>query len=145
MCQYHPCRATGLGPVPQARSRCRHPGLRSPRDEPSFLPSFRALFVVSALAFSLSPLGLSAADVDADGMDDAWEVARGLNPADPADAALDPDGDALTNLEEHALGTEPFAADTDGDTVPDGTEVISGMDPLAPALQGDGYRYEERG
>ncbi len=39
-------------------------------------------------------------DEDADGMEDAWEVAHGLNPKDDADGALDRDGDLLTNVEE---------------------------------------------
>src|SRR4029079_18054239 len=32
-------------------------------------------------------------DVDRDGMADDWEQTYHLNPADPSDAALDPDGD----------------------------------------------------
>ena len=110
---------------------------------PPFLPS-RALFVACVFAFSFGPLGLSAADVDADGMDDAWETLHGLDPANAADAALDPDGDDLDNLTEYGLGTDPANADSDGDTVPDGIEILSGMDPLAVALQGNGHRYEER-
>src|SRR5262249_53050690 len=42
-----------------------------------------------------------------DGMPDAWEIAHGLNPYDPSDAALDIDGDGLTNLQEFQLGTDP--------------------------------------
>ncbi|MDX9971380.1 MAG: hypothetical protein RBU21_00175 [FCB group bacterium] len=45
--------------------------------------------------------GEAPADSDNDGMADAWETARGLNPADAADGALDADGDGYTNVEEY--------------------------------------------
>ena len=40
-------------------------------------------------------------DMDRDGMPDAWEKVRGLNPRDAADANADRDGDGYTNLEEY--------------------------------------------
>ena len=46
-------------------------------------------------------------DSDHDGMPDAWEIAHGLNPHDPADAAADNDHDGYTNLEEYLNGTDP--------------------------------------
>ncbi len=45
--------------------------------------------------------GPAPADGDMDGMPDEWETARGLNPADAADAAGDRDGDGYTNIEEY--------------------------------------------
>ncbi len=39
-------------------------------------------------------------DGDGDGMPDDWEVARDLDPGDPADGGLDSDGDGFTNLED---------------------------------------------
>ena len=45
--------------------------------------------------------GSPVADVDRDGMSDAWELANGLDPADPADRNGDLDGDEYTNLEEY--------------------------------------------
>ncbi|MBS0658742.1 MAG: hypothetical protein JSR82_10920 [Verrucomicrobia bacterium] len=41
----------------------------------------------------------------------------------------DADGDGLTNAQELALGTNPFAIDSDGDGFNDATEVMAGSDP----------------
>ena len=40
-------------------------------------------------------------------MPDAWELARGLDPRDPADRNADPDGDGYTNLEDYLNGLCP--------------------------------------
>ncbi len=47
------------------------------------------------------------ADSDHDGIPDVYEVAHGMNANDPADAALDFDGDGLSNLQEYLAGTDP--------------------------------------
>lgn len=49
-------------------------------------------------------------DLDDDGIDDAWEAVHGLSGGDPADAALDTDGDGQTALEEYLALTDPRAA-----------------------------------
>ena len=72
-------------------------------------------------------------DTDGDGMPDAWEAARELDPEDASDAALDGDGDGLTALEEYSYGTEPGEADSDFDGMPDGWEILYGFDPLDAA------------
>src|SRR5690606_529652 len=46
-------------------------------------------------------------DSDGDGIADTWETEHGLDPTDPADALLDPDGDGANNLEEYLSGTLP--------------------------------------
>ena len=57
-------------------------------------------------AFPLNPS--ETADSDGDGMGDNFETKFGLNPADPADAALDADSDGLTNLEEFQRDRNPL-------------------------------------
>ncbi|GAA5120501.1 alpha/beta hydrolase [Luteolibacter yonseiensis] len=46
-------------------------------------------------------------DTDGDGMQDGWEVRWGLLPLDPSDAALDNDGDHVSNLDESKISTSP--------------------------------------
>ena len=62
-------------------------------------------------------------DSDGDGMPDCYESTRPCLNVAVADAALDADGDALTNGAEHGFGTAPCAADTDGDGCGDGVEL----------------------
>jgi len=86
-----------------------------------------------------------SADTDGDGLPDDWEVAYGLDPANPADALEDPDGDYLTNLDEFSLGTIPTNPDTDYDTIDDSEETITGVDgyitsPLLADTDGDCLR-----
>ncbi len=50
---------------------------------------------------------LDPVDTDGDGIPDWWEEQFGLNKQDPADAALDPDGDGLSNLVELRSGYDP--------------------------------------
>jgi hypothetical protein len=46
-------------------------------------------------------------DADNDGMPNEWETQYGLNPNDPADAALDPNANGITNLDEYKAGYDP--------------------------------------
>jgi hypothetical protein len=47
------------------------------------------------------------ADGDHDGIPDDWELSNNLDPANPADALLDADGDGSNNLQEYLTGTDP--------------------------------------
>ncbi|MCI0539528.1 MAG: hypothetical protein L0Z50_30325, partial [Verrucomicrobiales bacterium] len=49
---------------------------------------------------------------------------------DAIDGANDPDGDGLSEVVEHVLGTSATLADSDGDGIKDGPEVFSGTNPL---------------
>ncbi len=72
------------------------------------------------------------ADSDGDGIPDGWERIFGLDPADPDDAALDRDGDGLTELEEFLNRCHPLRRDTDGDGMDDLFEVSNGLCPWRP-------------
>lgn len=76
-------------------------------------------------------------DSDDDGMADSWELANGLDPNDPDDAWLDPDGDEVINLFEYQLGSDL----NDPNTPPvvtvaasgaDYTDVATAIDSVAP-------------
>jgi hypothetical protein len=52
-------------------------------------------------------VSLLPTDRDGDGIPDAWELAFGLNPDDPADAQSDADRDGLKAFAEYRAGTDP--------------------------------------
>lgn len=110
---------------------------------------------LGSLSFLVNTGGINggyAPDADHDGMPDAWELAHGLNPA-VSDANGNPDGDALTNIQEYNAGTHPTIfgysvfvdaqgnvftcdtggvfLDTDGDGIPDWWERQYTGDHLA--------------
>lgn len=53
------------------------------------------------------PIGSDLADNDGDGMHNSWETVYGLALGDPADAALDKDGDGFSNIAEYQAGSDP--------------------------------------
>ena len=85
--------------------------------------------LVSGGRLNVFTLFSGASDLDQDGMPDSWEELNGLDPNDPLDALLDPDGDFLTNLQEFKNACDPNNPDSDGDSLVDGWEVHYGFNP----------------
>lgn len=79
-------------------------------------------------------------DDDNDGMPDEWELAYGLNPLID-DAAADPDGDEVSNINEFNLGTAPnqsegnFKPNTPALLMPENGARVS----LAPQFETDDF------
>lgn len=69
-------------------------------------------------------------DMDNDGLPDAWEVSRGLNPA-----LLDTDGDGIPDGEEVGTNLE-MPRDTDGDGTIDALSLDSDGDGIPDATEG---------
>lgn len=97
----------------------------------------------SDLAEQSAGTNIAQADTDGDLIPDGWELKYPaiLDPLDPSDRLLDPDGDGLNNREEWQYNTNPTSSNSDGgdpenpDIVNDGDEVDVGSDPNDP---GDG-------
>lgn len=70
----------------------------------------RTLLLLASLLLLAQPALAQSGDADGDGLNDAWEVQFGLNPASAAGehgAAGDPDGDGISNLDEQRTGSHP--------------------------------------
>ena len=74
-----------------------------------------SVFVSNSYGFAISnnaQLNVTYTDTDADGIQNYWETANGMNPNSAADASLDTDGDGYTNLQEFLAGTNPNNANS---------------------------------
>lgn len=85
-----------------------------------------------------SLLAVDLADTDGDGMHNSWEIANGLNPVDPADAALDRDGDGASNKSEYLGGTDP----NDRSSVPPAVSLSISLSAAEPAHLDSNLTYE---
>jgi len=76
--------------------------------------------------------GFWTGDVSKPEIIDSKTIAKLFDPNDKRNwtANGDTDGDALPDLVEYVLGTNPVHWDSDGDGIPDGLEVMRGTDPL---------------
>jgi hypothetical protein len=83
-----------------------------------------------------------AIDKDDDGMPGSWESANGLNPNDPDDAWLDPDGDKVVNLFEYQLGSNLKDPATPRvlTVAPSGADYTNVEDAIDAALPGTAIR-----
>jgi hypothetical protein len=77
-------------------------------------------------------------DQDGDTLPLWFEQAYGFDPSSNADAALDSDGDTLTNAQEYVFKSNPRLADSDADGASDAQEQVAGSNPRHPDTDGDG-------
>ena len=76
---------------------------------------------------------LEIVDENGDHSDPAnWRASSVLGGSPGSAAAVDSDGDGLSNLRESAAGTNILNSDSDSDGVSDGNEVMAGTDPTDP-------------
>jgi hypothetical protein len=80
-------------------------------------------------------------DDDGDGMPDAWEIVNNLDPLDADDAAGDPDGDGVYNIDEYIGGTGPHTFEDP--SVPDAPVILTPLDnelvSMTPELTTDEF------
>lgn len=81
---------------------------------------------ISADAITLEIDPSAQVNADGDGLPRWWEQDHGFNDSLASDAALDSDGDGLTNVQEFSRGTSPRDPDSDDDGLKDGVETGTG-------------------
>ena len=90
----------------------------------------------------LSGYTTATVDTDGDGLQDGYELAYGLNPNDPADAARDSDGDGVSNLQEYLAGTDPRNAASTLRITQSTYSPTTGLTVNFPTVNGKVYQLE---
>ncbi len=88
---------------------------------------------------SIDTMLSSDGDFDNDGMDDTWEVANQLDPSTDSDAALDTDGDGVSNGTEYILGSNPAASNPASTLSLSGSETGFTLTFVASQATGTSY------
>ena len=91
----------GVGASVPARDELEAGLVQSIRSQGGILIQDESDLGIGADGYGTLAVGTAPPDADRDGMPDAWETGRGLNPSDASDRNGDDDGDGYTNLEEY--------------------------------------------
>lgn len=95
-------------------------------------------------AYGMRPDGVDDLTTYVDGADPFTGCPAVATPGDGGEDGLDSDGDGLTDAEEAAIGSDPYAPDSDGDGIGDAAEASGDTDgdglpdALDPDDDGDG-------
>ncbi|MFN7966458.1 MAG: DUF4091 domain-containing protein [Acidobacteriota bacterium] len=81
----------------------------------------------------LNYLDIVVIDSDSDGVPDSYEAVHQCLDTYVVDAALDPDLDGLTTVDEYSRGTDPCRSDSDGGGDNDGSEALHNRSPFDAA------------
>ena len=107
--------------------------------------SAQVTFADARVKAEISKVIVGNDDTSGDGLPDWWKARYGLD-LTISQAAADPDGDGLTNLQEYLLGTNPTVPDATADGVPYSWVIAKGLDPRFDSLDavdpnGNGLTY----